>query len=351
MKKILSKLISFKTLSNNKNEIEKCIEYIKSYMVDTNKNIQEYDYNGVKSLVISNSEGKAFDVIFVVHIDVVPASDELFVLREVGDRLYGRGSFDMKGAVTVTLKLMKNLETDKKVALFLTSDEEMGGFNGTKKLLEDEGYRAKVAIVPDGGKDFELMTEGKGVLQFKLTANGKAAHSSLLWEGENAIDKLIKIYHKITLKYPNKSEDEFMTTVNLSMIEGGDAINKVPAKASMYLDIRHIPSQTKESILKYIKEIDSEVELEIVASGEDYTVNLDNKYVEKYVSTSEAILAQKVKYSKCNSSNDGRFFGKYNIPTIIMNPIGDNYHKDDEYVETESLDKLYDIYVSYIENL
>ncbi|HCC07237.1 MAG TPA: hypothetical protein DEP72_03595 [Clostridiales bacterium] len=347
MENIVKDLISFKTVEGNLDEFQKCFDYIADYMSGTDKNIKMYEYKGYKSCVISNTSSKEFDILFVGHIDVVPAMDSMFVSKTVDNILYGRGSFDMKGNDAAIFKFIKNVNTDKKIGVFITSDEELGGFNGTKYLLENEKYTTKVAIVPDGDKNFNLVTEGKGVLQLKIVSHGVSAHSSLLWEGENAILKLFNVYNELVKKYCKNAETDFATTINLSKIQGGDAINKVPDTAHMYLDIRNIYSDKKEGIIDYIKSIDSNVEIEVIAEGEYFNLDIENEYVKKYIASAEKILNRKVDFIQCNSSNDARFFCKYGIPAIIMNPEGDNYHKDDEYVKLGSLDTLYDIYCEF----
>ena len=136
MKKLLKDLISFKTVTDE-NEFIKCFNYIKDYLKDSNLFIKEYTYKNKISLVISNTKSKELDIIFCGHIDVVPGNSKQFKAKIIGNKMYGRGTYDMKGHDAVMIKLMKNLNTNYKIALFLTSDEEQGGFKGTDILLDD----------------------------------------------------------------------------------------------------------------------------------------------------------------------------------------------------------------------
>jgi len=350
---LLSDLISFKTVYPNLDEIEKCATYIKDYFKDSNVYIKEYEHNLAKSLVISNCDSKHFDVVFCGHFDVVPASDDLFTMKQKGDTLLGRGTSDMKGQDAVMMQVMKNYVAHngtKKVALFLTSDEERGGFDGVNKLLNVEGYSCDVAIAPDGGFNYSLVVEEKGVLQLKLILNGLACHSSELWNGQNAITKLFDIFEKIVAKYPMPhNEQDWRTSVNLGKIEGGDSINKVPGLASMYIDIRHIHSDTPNDILAFIQGIDKTLKIEVLAQGDSFSVSKDDQYIKKYIDTCESVLGEKVDIVKYQAASDGRFFTTKGIPCIIMNPIGGKIHCQDEWVSLNSLAVLEKIYQAYLQ--
>ena len=121
--KTLKDLLKYKTQKENKNEFKKVFNYIKNEYKDLY--ISEYVFNENKALVLSNTKSKKLDIIFCTHIDVVSADD--YSYKEDNDNIYGRGTIDMKGSVAVCLQILKNIKTDIKVALFITSDEEIDG--------------------------------------------------------------------------------------------------------------------------------------------------------------------------------------------------------------------------------
>lgn len=369
--KLITDLVNFKTVYLNNKEFDNCFEYIKKYFKNNNLYIKEYAFNGSKSIVISNSKSKTLDVVFCGHIDVVPAQDNLFNIKKDKDILYARGVADMKGQVAVMMQLMReytvipgSLDTarcatrderdlgSKKIALFLTSDEERGGFDGVNKLLNQEKYSCKIAIVPDGGFNYTIVQEAKGVLQLKITSLGKQAHSSELFNGKNAIVNLINLFKDIEKQYKNpKNYNNWKSSFNLAKIEGGDALNKVPDKACIYLDIRHVHKDNKNNIINFIKSLNKNINIEILASGNAYKIDKNDIYITKYKKISENILNKKVKFIKCNTASDGRFFTEKNIPCIIINPVGGNIHSDNEYVSLSSLVKLKKIYKKYLSDL
>ena len=353
-KELLKKLISFKTVyGNNINEFINCFDFIKEYL-SFNKKLcfREFKYNNDISLLISNTKSSDFDLLFLGHIDVVPAEESLFKAKEQKGKLYGRGSFDMKGHDAVMINIMRELNTEKKIALILTSDEERGGFNGIPKIMKEFPFKSSLVIVPDGGNNFELIIEEKGVLQLEIISHGKSSHASKPFNGVNAIEKLINIYNKLIEIYllPT-SENDFKTSINLGVINGGSVINVVPDYASMQLDIRHTYSDTKDKIIDNIKKLDNDIEVNVLASGEPYKLNLNDENVKNYINCCEQVLNKKICQVKCESASDARFFASYGMNAIIMNACGNDMHGNNEYILISSLEKLEKIYKKIIKEI
>ena len=338
----LVKLMSFKTIKDNYDEFYKLFDFVKEELKDFY--IKEVVINNYPNLIISNCDTKDFDVIMCGHIDVVPHNE--YQAKFVDNFIYGRGSFDMKGQVSVMMSLLKHSDTSKKVALILTSDEEIGGMC-CKKLIKD--YNAKLAIIPDAGKNFELVVLQKGLLQLEIEAIGKSSHASEPFKGENAILELFRIYHELIKKYPlPKNSDDYVTSINLSKISGGDANNKVCDKASMVLDIR-FTSDIRDEIIDDIKKISNRVNVNILDYGPMFSVNENLSLIQNFVKNTEKVLNRKVLITKSLATSDAIYFSEKNIPCILMNPIGDNLHMDNEYVEINSLYTLYEVF-SYLVN-
>ena len=345
IKDIALNLLSFKTIADNKEEFTKLFNYIKE-ICNKELNIKEYEFNGKKSLVVANTSSVNLDIIFCTHVDIVPI--ENYKIIEDEENIYGRGTIDMKGSVASCLYLMNHLHTNKKIGLFITSDEEIDG-NCCVELLKI--YNSKFAIVPDGGSNFDLIVEEKGALQLKVIAKGISAHASQPFNGCNAIAKIINLYNKLLEKYPlPKDSSEYKTTINLSKIIGGTQINCVPDYAEAYFDIRHISTDSTESIIKYVAEFE-DIDYEILLDGKVFKTDLDNNLIKNYISACESVLNKKIKYSGCESTSDAIYFYEKGIPTVIMNPKGYYPHNPKEYVNKNSLITLYKIYAKFIDDL
>lgn len=346
MQQLIEDLIRFETVYPHYSKFSLCMDYIKGYFKNTDLHLREVIWNNDRSLIISNVPTKAYDILFCGHIDVVPAPPHMFIPQVKGDLLIARGAADMKSQVAVMIEILKNHQkSSNKIGLFLTSDEERGGFNGVQHLLQKEGYTTKIAIVPDGGENFELVIEEKGVLQVKITSHRKSSHSAYLWEGDNAILHLYQQYHHLMKQFPQPTSlKDWRTSINLAKITCENAINKVPSEASMLLDIRHIANNSQEHLLKTIHEASPENQIDILATGDPFICDVSNPLIAKFCAISASILQRPLTKSRIPSSSDARFFSKQNIPCVIMNPVCGNLHQLDEWVSLKSLNTLYRIY-------
>ena len=180
---------------------------------------QFIEHDGYRSLIAtSRRHHKKPTVLLSGHIDVVPGAEELFTLQQDHQNYYGRGVLDMKGSIAVFLSIIDELKgklDQFDLGLLITSDEEIGGFNGTQVVLE-HGYLPKVSILPDGGADWQIQTSAKGVFQLKINTTGQAAHGSQPWNGDNANLKLIRVIHEIHGLFPTNGPDD--NTINIGKI-------------------------------------------------------------------------------------------------------------------------------------
>lgn len=336
------KLMKCVTIKNNYEEFDKALNIIKKEL--NNYYIKEIVVDNYKNLVISNTKDYDLDIIFCGHVDVVP--DKKYEPVVLDGCLFGRGSFDMKGQLSVMISLLKNNNIKKKIALIITSDEEIGG-KCCQEIIKD--YSANLAVIPDAGLNFNLIVEEKGLLQIEIETEGVSAHSSQPFKGENAIIKSMNIYEKLIEKYPlPKNDQDFITSINLSKIEGGKNVNSVADICKMYLDIRFTKDVTKEVILEDIKNISFDSKVKILDFGPMFNVDYNNEYIKKFLNNSKKILGKSVIINKCVATSDAIYFSEKNIPCILINPNGNYWHSPNEYVEIDSLYTLYLIFKTLI---
>ena len=103
--------------------------------------------------------------------------------------------------------------------------------------------------------DMHIGVEAKGVLAMRIVVHGRAAHSSTPWLGDNAVLKAIDVFRAIeTLPFSRESSEMFdRPSINLGRIEGGDALNKVPDRCEMAVDVRYLPGQDPAEILAQVR--------------------------------------------------------------------------------------------------
>ena len=348
---LTERLVEFRTTQDKPEEIEKSLEFVEGLFDQKKFYTQSFEHQNTSSLLISFTEDLNPEVLLHGHLDVVDAREELFRPGKKEGRIYGRGTADMKAGVACCIKAMQELgnrEERPDVALLLTTDEEVGGFNGTGYVAEqglEPGF--VVSAEPDDSGSFpSIVVEQKGVLQLKISASGKSAHGSKPGKGENAAEKLMQKYFRIKELF---SEGEFTTTVNLGKFRSGQEVNKVPEEAEMHIDIRYSGEYPKEEVLKDIRRIEG-IEVEVTAEAPMMQVAEENSYVRK-LSDSIGQIAEAPELRRENFASDMRFFTSKGIPAVCFGPEGYNLHGEDEYVEIEGLSVYCEILKNFLESI
>src|SRR5581483_1957495 len=245
-------------------EIVAAAGFVKGWLESRDIEVRHHDHNGLPVLVaeVGPFAAEAEDhscVVFHGHLDVVPGQPEQFSPRVEGDRLIGQGSYDMKGGLAAMMCALKDVERQAavRVRLICVPDEES----------EEIDERSTDGVVSRGlGGDFAITgeptnlhigIEAKGVLAMIIEVQGRAAHSSTPWLGDNAVLKAIDVFRAIeSLPFSRESTELFdRPSINLGRIEGGDAVNKVPDACTMAVDIRYLPGQDPGDILAQVRGI------------------------------------------------------------------------------------------------
>jgi len=356
--KFLKKLLRLKTTADHPENLYKAIKMMRDHFHSFNLETameQIYVHNDKPSLLLSNNTSLEQDILLVGHLDIAESNDEGFEPYIENDIIYGRGSGDMKGAVISLLKIfvaVLEAKSKLKIALIFTTDEEVGGEDGLNYLLNTVGYRAKVAFVPNNGKRIDtICIEEKGVLHFKFLAEGKEAHGSRPWKGKNAIDILLNFYEQLKRFYPDvKNDSHWKKSLNLGKIIGGKAINTVPAKAEMWVDIRFTANDSKEDLIKQIESLAKsyEIETELLVSGDLVKIKEDNLYLLKLMNIMEAYLQKPVHFMKSTIASDARFFAELKIPVLSFRPDCKHIHQIDESVKISAIEDYAAIVYTFI---
>jgi succinyl-diaminopimelate desuccinylase len=233
--------------------------FIKGWLDSRGLAVDARDFDGMPVVLAAAGPTEGPTVIWHGHFDVVPAHDGQFDPRVEGDRLIGRGAYDMKGALAAMMCALKDVsEQDAiRVRLVCVPDEESEDVTRrSTDALVKEGLRADFALTGEP-TDLHIGVQSKGVLAARVAIYGVAAHGSTPWLGDNAILKAYDTFRRIeTLPFSRESSDLFdRPSINLARIGGGDAFNKVPDLCTMDVDIRYLPNQDPGEILAQIRAI------------------------------------------------------------------------------------------------
>lgn len=349
---IAQSLVKIPSISSDLKECHRVVAFVAQLFDSTGYRVQRYECNGRPSLVIARELKMEFDFVFLGHLDVVPADERLFEAEVREGWLYGRGAADMKGSVATMIELFLRRDNDPlfdNAALVLTCDEEVGGFDGARYLIEECGLKAKTLFNPDGGAAFIPCVGEKGLLDILLECRGVSAHGSRPWQGTNAINLLIRDIHRIeeALSEPER-EDKWHLTFNLGTIEGGVATNSVAPFAKATLDIRFPETYSAADILERIRKAVKHVTVSPRISASAVHIDLDNPALLNLteVLKEEGYSGETMREA---GASDARWFVEQKSNILLMLPRCTAFHIEDEAVEIESLGRFCDILGKFAE--
>jgi succinyl-diaminopimelate desuccinylase len=294
-------------------------------------------------------------VVFHGHLDVVPGRPEQFSPRVAGDRLYGRGAYDMKGGLAGMMCAIRDLSGQERVRVHFVcvSDEESEEEEdrATDELVE-RGYTGDFAVTGEP-TDLHIGVEAKGVLAMRIEVAGRSAHGSTPWVGDNAVLKAIDVFRGIeSLPFARESSDLFdRPSINLGRILGGDALNRVPDACAIDVDIRYLPGQDPEEILDAIRELPDAEVVKVFKRG-PVTVERGNPFVQALGAAVSAVGPRKERISVGrHGASDAICFIGAGIPAVEFGPIGDGHHGPEEWVSIDSLGLYRKALVEFVEKL
>lgn len=356
-------LMRFRTESGNISEINKCVEYIEKIFSGTEAQINVFrEVEKAPVIFVSNSQTQDFDVLILGHIDVVPASDEMFVPYMKDEKLFGRGSLDMKSFAAVAINSMLYVlenKLDIKFGIILSSDEEVGS-RGTEAFLDTHPMlKSKIVLDNDvGGDILKIINKCKQPVFIKLTAHGKEAHGSCPWSGIDANEKIIQVCTNLRKFYPYYSSDgkipqnKWTDTMHVGKIEGGVAANVIPDHAEALLDIRLIETSPAEKLFENLeKSLVDGVEYKVVSQGVAVVMDENNEYIRDYKAFAEKALGKKIEFEQQGGATDSRAFAERGSIVIMHSGSGDGMHASGEYVEFETVEKLAEIQTEFLKHL
>jgi succinyl-diaminopimelate desuccinylase len=338
---LAERLISYDT--SRPEELVAAAGFVQGWLESRDIAVRELEHNGLPVLIAEigpAADQAAASVVLHGHLDVVPGRPEQFEPRVDGDRLFGRGAYDMKGGLAAMMCALKDLERQERVGvrLICVPDEES----------EELDVRSTDAIVRMGlGGDFAITgeptnlhigVEAKGVLAMRIEVQGRSAHSSTPWLGDNAVLKAVDVFRAIeSLPFSRQSSEMFdRPSINLGRIQGGDALNKVPDACTMAVDIRYLPGQDPEQILDQVRAM-PDVEVTRTFVHPPVAVSRTNPYVQALrEAVSRAAHDEPLSVGRDGASDAAAFLAA-GIPAVEFGPAGEGHHGPEEWVSLGSL--------------
>ena len=375
---LLAKLVSFPTISSDSNL--ELIDFIATYLENL----------GIDSQLIHNEEKTKANLYAVIgpgnkpgvmlsgHTDVVPVagqnwSADPFVLREHQDKLFARGSADMKGFIACVLAMIGQIDPHKLVTpvhLAFSYDEEVGCI-GVRRLLEmlrGAAVKPKYCIVGEPTL-MQPVIAHKGKTAVRVTCTGSECHSSLAPQGLNAIylaSDMIKEIQAlqqslISNGHHDHDYDISHTTLHVGVINGGTALNIVPNHCEFVFEIRNLPEDSPTQLIDTLREKaqlicashrpqfpEANIELDIYNTYPALSTPTDSDIVKLIRDLTGANRTGKIAFG----TEGGLFTEQLQIQTIVMGPGSiEQAHKPDEYISRAELQKCDEFLLKLVDAL
>jgi succinyl-diaminopimelate desuccinylase len=350
---LAERLITYDTSSAD--GIRAASGFIKGWLEARDIRVSDEVHKGLPILLAEVGPADAPRVVFHGHVDVVPAFPEQFAPRLEGDRLYGRGAYDMKGALAAMMLAMRDAaEQDAvNVRFVCVPDEESDDVDSRSidALVAGSLGDADFALTGEP-TDLHIGVQAKGVLALRVEVKGTAAHGSTPWLGDNAILKAFDVFRRIeTLPFSRMSSDLFdRPSINLARIMGGDAFNKVPDSCGIDVDIRYLPNQDPGEILAQVRAI-PDMDIVRCFTRVPAIVSRRNPYVLALRdAVGRAVDGDALSIGR-DGASDAVSFLQAGIPAVEFGPVGAGHHGPEEWVSVSSLARYRQALATFVHEL
>lgn len=341
-----------------------CARHLGKMLEDAGFRVAYHEFEPTRTSVIAEIGGQHDKppICFTGHIDTVPLgaapwTRDAFAGETDGDKLYGRGSSDMKSGiaafVVAALRLAPKLQSSPGLVLVLTAGEEVGcegaKFLADRKMLD----RAGAIVIAEPTDNFPYIGH-KGLCWLEVETKGKTAHGSMPEQGDNAILKLANCIRCLKgFKFGVESHPVMgVPTMNVGTIAGGLNTNSVPDSARMTLDLRTVPGIDHDEMQKSFEQLlgkDAHVR-KIVETPPLYT-EPDDEWVQQVYDLCKDYLGARPTPKTIMFSTDGadlkRGYARGNAgpPAVILGPgEASQAHQTDEWCSLHRLEQSVDLF-------
>ena len=361
----LKKLIKIESISPNDNG---CFDVIKQQFDGLNFSFEETNYKNISNLIISNGDSKEKTFCFLGHTDVVPPGPESewtvppFSGEIIGNKIYGRGTADMKGGVACFISALKEFLLEYKepsfnIMVLLNSNEEGKLENGKVDRVINE------MIDKDKFIDFCLIGEPssskkigdvirigrRGSLSGNLKVFGVQGHVAYPKQALNPILGIGKTLEELkNMEWDRGNENFEPTSFQVSNIKSGTgAENVVPGVLEMAFNFRFSPESSpdglKEMFEALLEKSDLKYDVSWTLSALPFLTS-KTEFIDIVKSSIKEINNIDTKIDNGGGTSDGRWVAPMGSEIVELGPLNRTIHQIDEHVDIEDLSTLKDIY-------
>ena len=372
----ITKLIGFDTTSRDSNL--PLIEYV----------VERLEAVGVDPTLVHNNEGNKANLLATIpaadgtrtggivlsgHTDVVPVDGQVWssdpFIPEIRDgKLYARGTCDMKSFVAVILAKLESIAAAKlnePIHLAFSYDEEVGCLGAVDLVaaITEAGLNPRGCIVGEP-TSMRVVRGHKSVNVIRVDFHGVAAHSSLTTQGVNAISAAAEFTRVVDsmaqgFKQDGPFDEAFIvpyTTTTVNKIDGGIAVNTIPAECTLHFEFRSIAADDPTELIERFRAEAMRIEESMREQSRDvrveFTVLAQTPGLDTPEDAGVVALAAELggipSPDKATYGTEAGLFFNAGIPTVVCGP-GDiaQAHAPDEFIELDQIAAC----EAYIENL
>jgi acetylornithine deacetylase len=361
---LIERLIGFDTTSRLSNLA--LIDFVRDYL----------DGFGARSELVFDETGKKANLYATIgpaggggimlsgHTDVVPVdgqewhSDPFSVLAR-DDRLYGRGTADMKGFIAIVLSLLPELrgrDLRQPLHLAFSYDEEVGCRGGRRlaAALADRPDRPRLCVVGEP-TSMQPVTGHKGKNSYRCHVRGFECHSALAHQGVNAVEAAAELVAQLKAMARRKREEGPFdpdysppyTTIHTGTIAGGTALNIVPKDCSFEFEYRLLPADDPEAPIRELRTF-AEQRLLPEMRAVEHATGIDFEELSAFpgldtpadaeITRLVAALTGANGTGKVSFGTEAGLFSRIGIPTVVCGPGSiEQAHKPDEFIALDQL--------------
>ena len=327
--------------------------------------IDSWNRNHANVIARVKSAGRRPGLLFACHLDVVGPGEAVwtyppFGAVEADGTIYGRGTVDMKGGMAAAAAAINRVvDSGRKlqgdIVFAAVAGEETDSSGAERFVARREGLPELAGVIVPEPTGLAVVTAHRGLLWLEVTTRGKAAHSSTPHLGVNAIASMRLILDELENYEVSGETHELLGKCSMSIntISGGKALNVVPDKCTLGIDIRTLPGQDCRRILADLEEIFARLK-----SGneqfdaavcelrrlEPLETDCHCDFVRDFCAGVGADGIRPIGYT-----TDGPYFASLGAPVVIFGPGAPGLcHKPDEHVEIADLEKAAEHYENII---
>lgn len=314
--------------------------------------VMQYGKHDRPNVIASwSGKGGGGSILLTGHMDTVGVENmEIppFEPRIEDGRLYGRGSYDMKGGIASILGAVKALkeggfQPKGRIILGFVADEEYASF-GTEKMVKELKVDAAILTEPT---ETTICIAHRGFAWLKIKTRGLAAHGSLFYEGIDAVahmGRVLGALESMDAETLSKRSHPLLKrpSVHASLIKGGLGLSTYPDEATLEIEHRMLPDEKGAHMLALwqgaLGKLSSDdpsfaAEVSLTFERPGYEISPDAPIVETLCGAFNEVTGKNPEFTGQLAWLDAALLGAADIPTVIIGPGGAGAHAAVEYVE------------------